>query len=299
MVAPTRVNGGDVERDRGRARALADHDVDPEVLHRQVQHLLGGPGEAVDLVDEDDLALLEGGQHRRQVAGPLDRRAAGEPQRRAELGGDDHRDRGLAQAGRPGEQHVVRRAAAAQRAAQQQGQLLADPGLADEVVKALGPQRALDDPLVAVGERRDDTVAPRVVPLGSARAPVRSAIASSAGRLRANSASSALVRASSVARSLACDSFRRAARSAVATSGTCRRPPQPFGLDGGDRGLGVAGGPAEVDQAGHDLVAPGGRGPAGRARRPVRRTGRPARRGGPSARGRSAARPWCRCRGPS
>ena len=41
---------------------------------------------------------------------------------------------------------------------QQQGQLLADPGLADEVVEALGAQRALDDPLIAVGKRRDNAV---------------------------------------------------------------------------------------------------------------------------------------------
>ena len=46
----------DVQRHRGRARALAEHHVDPEVLHRQVEHLLGGPGQPVDLVDEHDLA---------------------------------------------------------------------------------------------------------------------------------------------------------------------------------------------------------------------------------------------------
>jgi hypothetical protein len=32
----------DLERDRGGARPLADHHVDPEVLHREVEHLLGG-----------------------------------------------------------------------------------------------------------------------------------------------------------------------------------------------------------------------------------------------------------------
>ena len=45
-----------VERDGCRARSLADHDVDAEVLHREVQHLLGGARHAVDLVDEQDLA---------------------------------------------------------------------------------------------------------------------------------------------------------------------------------------------------------------------------------------------------
>jgi hypothetical protein len=108
----------------------------------------------VDLVDEHDLALGQRGQHGGQVACALDRRAAGDPQRRAELGGDDHRDRGLAQPGRPGDQHVVGRPAAAQRALQDQRQLLAHPGLADELGQALGPQRALDHPVVGVGDGR-------------------------------------------------------------------------------------------------------------------------------------------------
>ena len=49
---------------------------------------------------------------RREVAGALDRRPAGDAQRRAELGRDDHGQGGLAEAGRPGQQHVVRRPAA-------------------------------------------------------------------------------------------------------------------------------------------------------------------------------------------
>ena len=51
--------GRDLERDRGGARALADDDVDPEVLHRHVEHLLGRPRHPVDLVDEEDVALVE------------------------------------------------------------------------------------------------------------------------------------------------------------------------------------------------------------------------------------------------
>ena len=46
----------EIERDAGRARALADHDVDAEVLHREVQHLFGGARHAVHLVDEEHLA---------------------------------------------------------------------------------------------------------------------------------------------------------------------------------------------------------------------------------------------------
>ena len=49
-----------LQRNRRGARTFADDDVDAEVLHRQVQHLLGGPGDAVDLVDEQHVVLRPG-----------------------------------------------------------------------------------------------------------------------------------------------------------------------------------------------------------------------------------------------
>ena len=144
------------QRDRGRARALADHHVDPEVLHRHVEQFLGRPGDPVDLVDEQHLALGEAGQQRGQVAGPLDRRAGGQPERRAQLGGDDHGQAGLAQARRPGQQHVVRRPLAAQGALQHHLQLLAHLRLAHELAQPARAQAGLDARLVHVGQRRDD-----------------------------------------------------------------------------------------------------------------------------------------------
>ena len=152
VVAPTSVNGGQVERDRGGSGPLADDHVDPEVLHRHVEQFLGRTGDAVDLVDEQHLALGEAGEQRGQVAGALDRRAAGHPDRGAELGGDDHREAGLAEPGRPGQQDVVGRALAAQRRLEHQLQLLADLGLPDELAQVLRPQRRLDLPLLRDGQ---------------------------------------------------------------------------------------------------------------------------------------------------
>ena len=80
-----------------------------------------------------------------------DRGAAGQPQRRAQLGGDDHRERGLAEAGRPGEQHVVGRAAAGLGGVEDQPELLAHALLADHLVEGARSQRRLDRPLVGVG----------------------------------------------------------------------------------------------------------------------------------------------------
>ena len=111
-------------------------DVDPEVLHRHVEQFLGRAGDAVDLVDEQHLALGEAGEQRGEVAGPLDGRAAGDPDRRAQLGRDDHGQAGLAQAGRPGQQDVVGRPVAPQRALEDELELLAHLGLADELGRA-------------------------------------------------------------------------------------------------------------------------------------------------------------------
>jgi len=71
---------GDFQGDRGGAGPFAHDDVDPEVLHGQVQHLFCGTGDAVDLVDEQHVVLDEVGQHRGQVTGPLQRRSRCHPQ---------------------------------------------------------------------------------------------------------------------------------------------------------------------------------------------------------------------------
>ena len=68
-----------------------------EVLHRQIQHLLGGPSDAVDLVDEATscstrLDSIAARSPARSSAGP-DVTRSEVPQ----LGGDDHRQRRLAQ----------------------------------------------------------------------------------------------------------------------------------------------------------------------------------------------------------
>ena len=67
----------------------------------------------------------------RSIAGPLVIRI-GVPSSR----GDDHREAGLAQAGRAGQQHVVRRPAAPQRALEDELQLLAHLRLPDELGRA-------------------------------------------------------------------------------------------------------------------------------------------------------------------
>ena len=82
-------------------------DVDAEVLHRRIHELLDGGGGAVDLVDEQDVAGLEPRKGGDEVGPSRECRAAGDMHLRAHLGGDDVGQRGLAQAGRAVQQHVV------------------------------------------------------------------------------------------------------------------------------------------------------------------------------------------------
>ena len=101
-----------VERDDARARALADRDRQLAVLHRRIEGLLERARQAVDLVDEEHGARLERGEERGDVALALERRAGRLDERHVELVRDDLRERGLAEPGRAGEQHVVERLAA-------------------------------------------------------------------------------------------------------------------------------------------------------------------------------------------
>ena len=105
--------GRQVELDRACRRTFADHDVDLEILQRRVEDFLDHRRQAVDLVDEQHIVRFEIGQDGGQVAGALQHRSRGLAQIDAHLVGDDMRQRGLAQARRAEQQHVVERFACA------------------------------------------------------------------------------------------------------------------------------------------------------------------------------------------
>ncbi len=98
VVAPTRVNGGQVDAHAARRRPLADDQVELEILHRRIKDLLDRRLQAVDLVDEQHVARLQVGEDRGEVAGALDHRPGGGAEADAEFARDDLRQRGLAEA---------------------------------------------------------------------------------------------------------------------------------------------------------------------------------------------------------
>ena len=107
VVAPTSVKRGRSRRIERAAGPL------PSTMSSWKSSIAGystsstGARQAVDLVDEEHVALVELGEDGGQVAGPLERRARGDVQADAHLGGDDAGQRGLAQPGRTGEEQVV------------------------------------------------------------------------------------------------------------------------------------------------------------------------------------------------
>jgi hypothetical protein len=135
--------GRQVELDRARPGALADHDVDLVVLERRIEDLLDHRAQAMDLVDEEHVVGLEIGEDRGEVAGTLEHRARGLAQVHAHLARDDVGERGLAEPRRPEEQGVVERFLALARSGDEYTELLADLDLPDILGQELGTKRAL------------------------------------------------------------------------------------------------------------------------------------------------------------
>jgi hypothetical protein len=86
---------------------------------------------------------FQAGQDGRQVLGLFQHRPAGLAQLHAQLVRDDVAQRGLAQARRAEQQHVIQRLAALFGGADEDLQLLARLGLTHVLIQQLGPQRAL------------------------------------------------------------------------------------------------------------------------------------------------------------
>jgi hypothetical protein len=122
---------------------LVDHDIEPEVLHRGVEVFLDGLRDAVDLVDEEDVALLEAGEQAGEITGFLDHGAGGDADAFAKLMAEDEGEGGLAEAGRAGEEDVVEGLAALLGGADHDLQALDGLQLAGEVGEGQGPQGGL------------------------------------------------------------------------------------------------------------------------------------------------------------
>ena len=145
---------------RARGRPLADHDVEGAVLHGGIEDLLHGPVQPVDLVDEQHVPLVERGEDRRQVPGPLDRGPGRVPDVDAELAGDDRGEGRLAEPGRAVQEDVIGRLLALAGCLQQHREAGLHLALAEVLVQRSGAKGALHRDLLLVQEvRREEAVA--------------------------------------------------------------------------------------------------------------------------------------------
>ena len=93
--------------DAARVDALVHDEVDDEVLHGRVEQLLHDTRQAMDLVDEQDVAIVEVREDPHEVSAALDRGPRGGDQVRRHLVREDAGERRLAETWRTVEQHVV------------------------------------------------------------------------------------------------------------------------------------------------------------------------------------------------
>src|ERR1700690_4021718 len=66
---------GKVDLHRACRRAFTDDEVELKILHRRIKDFLDRRVEAMDLVDEENVAIFEIGEQRREIAGLADPRA--------------------------------------------------------------------------------------------------------------------------------------------------------------------------------------------------------------------------------
>ena len=98
----------------------------------------------MDFVHEQHIAWFQIGEQRRQITRSFDHRPGGGTQRHAQLVGQDMRQGGLAQPGRPEYQRMVQCFLALPRSAHEDFHLRADLGLAHVFGQGAGPHRALE-----------------------------------------------------------------------------------------------------------------------------------------------------------
>ncbi len=163
---------GEIDLHRTRRRPRPDDQVELKILHRGIEDFLHRRIEPVDLVDEQNVALLEIGQERREIARLRDHRTGGRAEIHPQFARHDLGERRLAQARRPDEQHMVERLVAGARRRDEHCEILSRLLLADELDQALRAQGGFRHILLAAfrgNERASRGCAHRFLTIARAR----------------------------------------------------------------------------------------------------------------------------------
>ncbi len=122
------------------------------------KHFLDHRTQAVYFIDEQHVARLEIGEQCRQIAGALEHRARGLAQIHFQFVGDDVRQRGLAETGRPEYQYMIQGFAAHARRLDENVHLRFDVRLPDVIGEGLGAHRPIDHFIVAAAGAGNDPI---------------------------------------------------------------------------------------------------------------------------------------------
>ena len=145
-----------IKADGARSDALLQHDVDDEILHGGIKVFFNLHGEAVDFVNEKDVAFLQAGEKPREVAGLFDDRAGSRFDIGTYVVRDDIRERRLAESGRAAEEDVGQRFVAGFGGLRHDLEAFLDAILPGEIFKALWPQRCLERLFAGIQFRCDE-----------------------------------------------------------------------------------------------------------------------------------------------
>ena len=122
---------------------MVDHDIDAEVFHRRVEILFDGLGDAVNLVDKQDVAFAQVGEQASEVSGLIDHGAGGDADLFAHLMPQDQGEGGLTEPRRAAEQNVVEWVATIAGCADHDFEALNGFVLPSEVVERQGAEHRL------------------------------------------------------------------------------------------------------------------------------------------------------------
>src|SRR5699024_7834244 len=110
----------------------------------------------MDFIDKKNVVRLQVGEQCSQISGAFQHRSGRLPKTDIHFVGDDVRERGLAETGRPKDQHVVQRFATRPRRRDEDVHLFAHRLLADILVQLPRAQRAVYARILALGLTIDD-----------------------------------------------------------------------------------------------------------------------------------------------
>src|SRR2546423_6052923 len=158
------------QRGRARPHSLPEHRVETKIFERGIQRLFDDRVQSVDLIDEENITRAQVQEDRAEGALVIDRGAGADLDGNAQLVGDDVRQRGLAEPGRPAQEHMLDGLVAAPRGFEQDAEVLAHLQLSDVLGEEAGAQREVE--LLVVRLRLEHLV------LGHLRPSALSAVAS-------------------------------------------------------------------------------------------------------------------------